>query len=135
MLQWLQMSDADVRLKVQSLGAQQLCNGVVQLETYASQMLQLDLWLRNALEGWQRSDAYRVLGIARSASLSEVRRAFHKLALQLHPDKGGAKEEFQKMQRAYEEILAERGVRRQCGGEDDEDEEEYDNSPPEEACR
>lgn len=123
------VSDANLRAEAQSMAPEQLIAEVAQLETYAAQVLQMELWLHHALEGWQKPDAYRLLGIQRSALLSEVRRAFHKLALQRHPDKGGAKEEFQKLQQAYEDILAERGARHSCGDDDDDDDEEPYSSP------
>ena len=34
-------------------------------------------------------DYYEVLGIAPSASAEEIRRAYHKLAFQCHPDRNG----------------------------------------------
>jgi len=42
----------------------------------------------------------------------------------MHPDKGGDKEAFQELQRAHEEILAERGRRTRSRSEGDEEEEE-----------
>lgn len=46
---------------------------------------------------------YEVLGVARTASQQEIRKAYHRLALQLHPDKNpndeNANEKFQKLQK------------------------------------
>ena len=45
---------------------------------------------------------YEVLGVPKSASATEIKKAFRKLALKKHPDKGGDPEEFKKIQAAYE---------------------------------
>ncbi|CAL8078053.1 unnamed protein product [Orchesella dallaii] len=52
---------------------------------------------------------YDVLGVERDATDDEIKKAFRKLALQLHPDKNPdrqdeAKEQFQKLQQAYETL-------------------------------
>lgn len=46
-------------------------------------------------------DYYQVLGIERSASEEEIKRAYRRLASQHHPDKGGDKARFQEVQEAY----------------------------------
>ena len=47
-------------------------------------------------------DLYGALGLQRNASVDEVKKAYRKEALAKHPDRGGNKEEFQKLQAAYE---------------------------------
>lgn len=50
-------------------------------------------------------DAYEILGVSRSASADEIKRAFHKLAHKYHPDKaGGDAEKFKKISAAYAQI-------------------------------
>ncbi len=46
-------------------------------------------------------DLYEVLGIQRTASQDDIKRAFRKLASQHHPDKGGDTARFQAIQEAY----------------------------------
>jgi hypothetical protein len=55
--------------------------------------------------------AWAVLGLEPSASLSEVRRAYRKLALETHPDRGGEADRFREVQGAYEKVLAKLGKR------------------------
>lgn len=47
------------------------------------------------------TDYYATLGVAKSATADEIKRAFRKLASQHHPDKGGDTQRFQQIQEAY----------------------------------
>jgi len=44
---------------------------------------------------------YSVFGLKRGASKDEVKKAYRKLVLQKHPDKGGSNEEFRILQEAW----------------------------------
>ena len=50
------------------------------------------------------SDHYATLGVARTATPDEIKRAFRKLASQHHPDKGGNTQKFQEIQAAYDTL-------------------------------
>ena len=47
-------------------------------------------------------DYYDILGVSRSASAEELKRAYRKLAQQYHPDKGGNPEQFKEVNEAYQ---------------------------------
>jgi DnaJ homolog subfamily A member 2 len=47
------------------------------------------------------TDLYGLLGVARDASPAEIRKAYFAKARDAHPDKGGDKEEFQRLQEAH----------------------------------
>lgn len=47
-------------------------------------------------------DYYDILGVPKSASADEIKRAFRKLAQEHHPDKGGDPEKFKEVNEAYQ---------------------------------
>jgi curved DNA-binding protein len=49
-------------------------------------------------------DHYSTLGVAKTATPDEIKRAFRKLASQHHPDKGGDTKKFQEIQAAYDTL-------------------------------
>jgi DnaJ-class molecular chaperone len=50
------------------------------------------------------TDHYATLGVARTATADEIKRAFRKLASKNHPDKGGDTKKFQEIQAAYDTL-------------------------------
>ena len=50
------------------------------------------------------ADLYGTLGVDRRASADEIKKAYRKKALALHPDRGGDKAGFQRMQTAYDAL-------------------------------
>lgn len=49
-------------------------------------------------------DYYNTLGVPRDADQDTIKRAYRKLAMQHHPDRGGDPNEFQKISEAYETL-------------------------------
>ncbi|MBI4898389.1 MAG: molecular chaperone DnaJ [Actinobacteria bacterium] len=66
-----------------------------------------------------QKDPYKVLGVAKNATESEIKKSYRKLARQWHPDKNPgnaqAEEKFKDIQEAYE-ILGDAGKRKQYDG-------------------
>jgi len=50
------------------------------------------------------TDHYATLGVSKTASQDEIKKAFRKLASQHHPDKGGDTAKFQEIQAAYDTL-------------------------------
>lgn len=57
-------------------------------------------------------DYYQVLGVDENADEQEIRKAYRKLSLRHHPDRGGNAEEFKKINEAYS-TLGDKGKRQQ----------------------
>lgn len=57
-------------------------------------------------------DYYSILGVAKTASQDEVKKAFYKLAHQYHPDKGGDAQKFKEVNEAYQ-VLSDEKKRKQ----------------------
>lgn len=49
-----------------------------------------------------KRDYYEILGISKSASPDEIKKAFRKLAIEHHPDRGGSEDKFKEINEAYE---------------------------------
>lgn len=78
------------------------------LESYLVRLLRLKRALVTLVDQWEKVDYYAVLGVSPTASDAEIKSAYRKACLRLHPDKGGDKTLFQQLQDAYAHILEER---------------------------
>ena len=57
-------------------------------------------------------DYYELLGVSKTASPEEIKKAFHKLAHKYHPDKGGDEKKFKEINEAYQ-VLSDAKKRQQ----------------------
>jgi curved DNA-binding protein CbpA len=78
------------------------------LDNYLVRLLRLKRALVTLVDRWEKVDYYAVLGVSPTASDKEIKAAYRKACLRLHPDKGGDKTQFQQLQDAYAQILEER---------------------------
>lgn len=57
---------------------------------------------RASAEPPDTTELYKIIGVDKKATDAEIKKAYRKLAVKNHPDKGGDPEEFKKIQGAYE---------------------------------
>jgi hypothetical protein len=55
-----------------------------------------------------KQSIWQTLGLAADATLLDIKRAYKKRALETHPDRGGAADDFRAVQSAYEAALKRR---------------------------
>lgn len=53
---------------------------------------------------------YKLLGVDKNATFAQIKKAYHKIALKEHPDKGGDPEKFKNVTAAYE-VLSDKDKR------------------------
>jgi DnaJ family protein A protein 2 len=51
------------------------------------------------------SNPYSILGVSENASKDEIKKAYKKLAMKYHPDKGGCQKKFQEITNAYDSLM------------------------------
>merc|ERR1712060_882101 len=95
------------------------------LDALDNEVSKIQKWRDSAntnLKGLQKRSALAFLGLPPDAKDGDVNKMYKKMALELHPDKGGDPEKFQELQE-MKERLNEMDEEDKKGGEDPEDEE------------
>lgn len=97
--------------EAKKLSSEELDISNTRLKNYVQSLSSLKADLMKQMEEIQDTAMYATLGITSDTSDNQVKKAYHSLAIKLHPDrKGGDKEKFQELQSAYQEILKKRRI-------------------------
>jgi hypothetical protein len=118
LLQQLARSPQDVKQDAQAASLAALREQNDFLDAYLFRLLRLKRALATLLDKWEKVDYYGILGVSPSATDKELKNAYRKACLRLHPDKGGDKDLFQQLQNAYAQVLEERAKSSQKAGGD-----------------
>ena len=60
------------------------------------------MFFNNSHRNVDNESLYKILNVNKKASTSEIKKAYHKLAMKNHPDKGGDADKFKEITDAYE---------------------------------
>jgi len=108
--------EADSSFK--KLTAEELMRENSFLDNYLVRLLRVKRSLIALLDEWEKVDHYAILGVPPTASDKELKTAYRKACLLLHPDKGGDKSQFQQLQDSYARILEQRAKAKKEGSGD-----------------
>jgi len=114
----LARSPEAIAAAARSAPAAQLRSENAMFDAYLIRLLRLKRALALLLDEWEKVDHYAILGVPSTASDKELKNAYRKACLRLHPDKGGDKAQFQQLQDAYGHILEERANAKSKAGQD-----------------
>ncbi|WFD29585.1 hypothetical protein MSPP1_000594 [Malassezia sp. CBS 17886] len=89
--------------------------GTPDADTLRRELRQAELDLKRS----KQKDHYKILGVPKSASESEIKKAFRRESLKHHPDKGGDEDKFKLCSEAYSILSDETKRRRYDAGADD----------------
>ena len=79
------------------------------IKSYINNLSSMKASLATQLKEIEESEAYLKLGVNKEMSDAEIKKAYHSLAIKVHPDKpGGDTAKFQSLQASYQEIVAKR---------------------------
>merc|ERR1719401_1645054 len=102
------LSPTDIYERACKMAVSDLLRESNTIDAYLVRLLRLKRALAALLDEWEKVDHYAVLGLPRTATDKELKTAYRKACLRLHPDKGGDKAQFQQLQDSYARILEER---------------------------
>eukprot|EP00397_Hematodinium_sp_SG-2012_P010874 GEMP01011000.1.p1 GENE.GEMP01011000.1~~GEMP01011000.1.p1 ORF type:complete len:809 (+),score=177.49 GEMP01011000.1:271-2427(+) len=81
------------------------------LEEYVVKASKCKEQIKQLIQKFEEMDAYVILGLqGPDATNGEVKKAYRALARNTHPDKGGDRQRFQKIQEAYNSVVNQRGL-------------------------
>lgn len=119
LLEELTRSPAAAASAAHAATAEQLRRENRTLDEYFVRLLKLKRALSRLLDEWEQVNHYAILGVSPTLTDKELRNAYRKACLRLHPDKGGDKAQFQQLQDAYASILEERAKQKPQGSAGD----------------
>jgi len=80
------------------------------VDDYVLRLMRLKAEAQDEIAQLRERWSYSILGVGAHASAAEIRKAYRRAAMLLHPDKGGDAKDFQQLLEAYEKVMEQKGA-------------------------
>mmetsp|Transcript_66408 Transcript_66408/g.151997 ORF Transcript_66408/g.151997 Transcript_66408/m.151997 type:complete len:1592 (-) Transcript_66408:147-4922(-) len=115
----LGLTEQDLSSTTKEMSMEELSRINKFFDDYILRMMRFKSEVMDEIARLHEQSAYVILGVSSNATDGEIRKAYRKAAMMVHPDKGGDAKDFQELANAYEKIMEQREGKSKTKGDDD----------------